>query len=222
VSDVEHLPEEEGDDEEKVHRPAPRTRISLLAPSWGTSVASVVEDVLAVDLAVTAPHRLRDVFQVSIGDEVSVSWEEPMGPYRLACTLAAVLEREIPQWQLRPQGDATPQQRRRHARAATEDRVELVHERRAVRAGLTDISEAGMRCQLGPDESPIGVGEIVSTELDLEGMVVTLHGEVVRVQVDGLGRELSVAFEEVTPATADLLRRRVFAEQAAARARSIT
>jgi c-di-GMP-binding flagellar brake protein YcgR len=204
-------------------RPLLRQRVHVRLAKWGTSLPSLVEDLLDVDLVVAAPLDLADDQGAEVGERLTIAWEAPNGPRQLPCDLLHVLTRELPHWQVRPAGPVRTEQRRRHVRVLSTDPVTIVRDRQALPGDLVDLSEGGMRCTLHDAETVIGVGDSVSAIWRIEGREHDLRARVVRVVVTpDTPRTVSLAFLDLTQTQEDELRRHVYTEQTRARARTIT
>lgn len=204
-------------------RPLLRQRVHIRLARWGTSVPSVVEDVLDVDLVLAGPLGLVEGQEPAAGEKLTVSWDDPNGPRQLPCEMGNVLARELPHWQVRPTGEARSDQRRSHARVVTEGPVTIIRDRQAHAASLIDLSEGGLRAELDDPETVVGVGDLVSVILVLDKIEHDVRARVVRVQVvPGQARTIAAAFLDLGHRQADELRRHVFAEQTRVRARTIS
>src|SRR5688572_28813970 len=109
---------------------------------------SIVEDVLDNDLVVAGPLNLVDGQMPAKDERVLVLWEDANGPHQLPCDMGNVLPRELPQWQVRPAGNARTEQRRSHVRVHADSPATLIRDRQAYPATLVDLSEGGMRAVL--------------------------------------------------------------------------
>jgi hypothetical protein len=204
-------------------RPLLRQRVHIRLARWGTSVPSVVEDVLDVDLVLAGPLGLAEGQEPAQGEKLTVSWDDPNGPRQLPCEMGNVLARELPHWQVRPTGESRSEQRRSHARVVTEGPVTIIRDRQAHSASLVDLSEGGLRAELDDAETVIGVGDLVSVILVLDKVEHDLRARVVRVHVvPSQSRTIAATFLDVGHRQSDELRRHVFAEQTRVRARTIS
>lgn len=203
-------------------RPALRQRVGIKASSWQTSLPSIVEDILDEDLVVGAPLTLVEGMEPAQESEVTVAWEDANGPHLLDTTLVAVLKRELPQWQLRPHGLPRTEQHRRHVRVAMDKPAVLVRDKQSLDADLLDLSEGGTRAHLRDPEAVVGVGDVLSLVVVLDGAELDLRARIVRVTVlPGQARTVTAVFQDLTHHQADVLRRHVFAEQTRARQRTL-
>jgi hypothetical protein len=203
-------------------RPGLRQRIGIRAATWQTSLPSIVEDVLDEDLVVGAPITLAEGMEPAQGDTITVAWEDANGPHLLDATLVTVLRRELPQWQLRPHGVPRIEQQRRHVRVAMDKPAVLVRDKQSLDAGLIDLSEGGARARLHDPEAVVGVGDVLSLIVVLDGAELDLRARIVRVHVlPGQPRTVTATFQDLTHHQADVLRRHVFAEQTRARQRTL-
>jgi hypothetical protein len=209
--------------DEPAVRPQLRQHVHLRLGKWGVSLASVVEDVLDVDIVVAGPLNLIEGQAPASGDRLTMSWEDANGHRQLPCEMGAVLTRELPQWQVKPVGVARTEQRRRHVRVGTEQPVTVIRDRQAFPATLIDLSEGGMRVALNDPDTVMGVGDLLSIIIVFEKIEHDLRARVVRVYVEpGRPRTIAASFLDLTHSQADDLRRHVFAEQTRVRARTIS
>lgn len=203
-------------------RPVLRQRISIRAGLWQRSLPSIVEDLLDTDLVVGAPTTLAEGQTPVQGDKVVVAWEDANGPHLLDTTIVAILARELPQWQLRPQGLPRTEQQRRHVRVGVDFPAVLVREKKSIEADLLDLSEGGARARLRDPEATVGVGDLLSLVVVLDGIELDLRARIARVHVlPGQPRTVTAVFQDLTHHQADALRHHVFAEQTRARQRSL-
>jgi hypothetical protein len=208
--------------DEPADRPLLRQRVHIRLARWGASVPSVVEDVLDNDLIVAGPLGLADGQEPSQGEKLTISWDDPNGPRQLACEMGNLLMRELPSWQVRPVGAPRSDQRRRHVRVVTDGPVTIIRDRQAHAATLLDLSEGGLRVEMGDPATVIGVGDQISVVVVLDRVEYDLRARVVRVHVvPGEPRVVAAAFLDLAIHHADELRRHVFAEQTRVRARTI-
>lgn len=203
-------------------RPGLRHRISIRAATWQRSLPSIVEDLLDEDLVVGAPTTLAEGQAPAQGDKIVVAWEDANGPHQLDTTLVAVLARELPQWQLRPQGLPRTEQQRRHVRVGVDAPAVIVRDKKSIEADLLDLSEGGARARVRDAESVVGVGDVLSLVVVLDGKELDLRARIARVHVlPGQPRTVTAVFQDLTHHQADALRHHVFAEQTRARQRSL-
>jgi hypothetical protein len=203
-------------------RPALRQRISIRAGTWQRSLPSIVEDLLDEDLVVGAPATLADGQAPAQGDTIVVAWEDANGPHQLDTSLVAVLTRELPQWQVRPQGPPRTEQQRRHVRVGVDFPAVLVRDKRSIEADLLDLSEGGARARVRDPDATVGVGDVLSLVVVLDGRELDLRARIARVHVlPGQPRTVTAVFQDLTHHQADALRHHVFAEQTRARQRSL-
>ena len=203
-------------------RPDLRQRVHLRVVRWGVSLPSVVEDVLESDLVLAGPLHLVDGQMPAKEDRLLVLWEDANGPHQLPCEMGSVLPRELPQWQVRPVGNARTEQRRSHVRVHADSPATLIRDRQAYAVTLVDLSEGGMRAVLADADTVVGVGDLVSVILTFEKIEHDMRARVVRVQVEPQQpRVIAASFLDLTLTQSDELRRHVFAEQTRARSRTI-
>ena len=203
-------------------RPGLRQRIGIRAQPWQTSLPSIVEDLLDEDIVVGAPTTLAEGMEPATDDTIVVAWEDGNGPHVLDTTLVAVLRRELPQWQLRPTGLPRTEQHRRHIRVALDRPAVLVRDKQSLDANLLDLSEGGARARLADTDAVVGVGDVLSLIVVLDGEELDLRAKIVRVHVlPEHPRTVTAVFQDPTHHQADVLRRHVFAEQTRARQRSL-
>ena len=110
------------------------------------------------------------------------------------------------------------EQRRNHVRLDESLPGTLTWRAHSVPTTVVDVSEGGARLRLSGASSP-ALRERITVAFDLDGTPVSLAAEVVRSRSVGVRwSEAAVRFVDVPMATADRIRRHVFAEQLKLRA----
>ena len=172
-------------------------------------VESIAEPQLLIAAPELSPTRPRPVN----GDRLSLQRSTLRG----ACTLLVLFESHesarVPVWRVSPYGELQLTQRRRYARASAAGPVSLLGMRARTPAtgSLVDVSEGGLRCRMPTGSAE--VNELVHVNLQLDGEALELPGEVLLVQDASRDYDEVVVVFDADGATAEGLRRYVFARQ---------
>lgn len=133
-------------------------------------------------------------------------------------SVAATVRRPQPEVHLRLTGRHTTCQRRSFVRADTETPVVLRLPDGPFLITALDVSEGGLRCST---RRPTGLalGDVLSVEIELAGVVRSLTAKVVRLRQElGGPTDVGLRFEDLPIVEADRIRAFVFAELRRARA----
>jgi c-di-GMP-binding flagellar brake protein YcgR len=197
--------------------PSVNTSVRLSREGWPHAARTRVEDVTAQEIVVARPERAGpSLVAADVGDTLLLAWTSEDAMYEVPVTLVTAGDTHPPTWALRPLGPVRRQQRRASFRL--EVRLSATLGTDAAAAGLaqvSDLSEGGLRC-MPPDGPAFAEGDQVWVRLTLPDEEITLDATVVRVGHTG---ELGINFVRPPETAADRIRKFLFSEQIARRAR---
>ncbi len=206
-------------------RPTADAEVQLTPLRKGVSLTGSVESVVGATLAdsrlVVRPDapQLAKAWAIKAGDRVEVFWRELGVGLALPTQVVDVTPGDDACWDLRVTGPAEPSQRRQAVRAGVQVPIR-VHVAGTDTVGETaDLSEAGCRVMVDGWGLPPEPGLPAEIALDLEDGELIAPARVVRVLVRGARWWISLELRDPSEQTRDRLRRRVFAELRAERAR---
>ena len=181
---------------------------------------SRVEGVEEGDLLVAAPGFQGDLDAVVAGLPVRVRWTGPRGMHSLDTSLVSVVRGPVTRWRIQAQGPVQVVQRRNYVRAPLSTPVSLVPVDATIApvtsGWLIDISEGGLR--IGVDGPELPDGTAFEAWLELDGMPVTVLGNVLRTELrDGPPKRQEIVVLIDAGRHADLIRRVVLRQQLLAR-----
>ena len=184
-------------------------RISL--PGRGITVSSRVEsldgDVLALRPSVSDFVEQSVVTQ---GTLVEVQWQRPEDQRAAPAEVVAVESGASPRWRVRISGAAEVTQRRQAVRGRVVVPVEVGMGNMELKGESSDLSEDGAKISMDGFGLQPEPGDPVDLRLELEGGVVAVKGEVIRVAARGARWFLSTRFVGIEERDQDRIRRRVF------------
>ena len=157
--------------------------------------------------------------KVKPGHRVEVLWGGPTGGRSLPAEVTEVRSDPELRWVLEITGPAEASQRRQSVRARVEVPVVARCGAVLITGETVDLSEAGARVWFDGWGLQPPPGTPIDATLELGDGAFTAAGEVVRVEPRGPRWLISMKFPELTEQEQDRLRRRVFAELRAERAR---
>jgi|1186.fasta_scaffold596446_1 hypothetical protein len=206
-------------------RPTAGTEIQLTPLRKGVSLTGSVESAQGATLVgstlVVRPDapELAEAWAIDAGDRVEVFWRVHGTGLAVPTTVVAVLPGDDACWELRVTGPAEPSQRRQAVRAGVRLPIR-VHVAGTDTVGETaDLSEAGCRVLVDGWGLPPEPGLPAEIALDLEDGELIAPARVVRVLVRGARWWISLELRNPSEQTRDRLRRRVFGQLRAERAR---
>lgn len=206
-------------------RPTAGTDVQLTPLKKGISLTGSVESLAGATLVgstlVVRPHapEVAEAWGIAAGDRIEVFWRVRGLGLALPSTVVAVLPGDDACWELRVTGAAEPSQRRQAVRAEVYLPIR-VHVAGTDTVGETvDLSEAGCRVLVDGWGLPPEPGLPAAIALDLEDGELVAPARVVRVLVRGARWWVSLELKDPSEQTRDRLRRRVFQELRAQRAR---
>lgn len=194
-------------------------RVGLLLPATGEEVVSVVDGVEGGDVLVREPVRLDGAAADLQPDDqhVLLRWTSPGGRHVLTARATERATGRVPLWRLISSGTTSTTQLRRYARAADALPAEVVRDGAAWSAVISDLGEGGARCVVVQTQDVV-VGDRLLLRVEVEDFPLELAAQVLDVASMSEGRsQLRLQFLDVGRA-ADVLRRRVLAQQRRARA----
>lgn len=169
------------------------------------------------ELVVSAPDFAAAYAVPAVGSAVILRWTNERGVYACAATLTAVTDTVPRRWHLLPTAGVARKQRRDYARASFSGPVLIVPMGSGpvavVKGEMSDLSEAGLRAQLGGSALPAGTP--VEAHLVLDATPVALQGCVLRCDLvdPQTGRHEIVVTFAVPEDSAARLRRVVLRQQ---------
>ncbi len=186
-----------------------------------TSYRSRLEGVEGDSISVSAPLETEGRPAPLPGQVIEVFWVQPRARVILPCRLVRIADTAPYQWILEPIGEPRKSNRREFVRGGGGLAVGLGNEEalRQLNGKLLDISEGGLRCWV-PEAGGVKVGDRLSASLRLSTGRLEQDGAVhtVRPAFDEPGHHLILTFRS-DEATAQLIRRHVFAWELAERGR---
>jgi c-di-GMP-binding flagellar brake protein YcgR len=203
--------------------PALNTLVTCAGAGWDGEIASRVEDTDGSTLVLAAPLDPGDpvprLLRPAPASVVRVRWTHPRGMSELRCEVRRVDLRPTPQWEVRPLEPADHIQRREAVRVFVLLHLELRLDEGTFRATTVDVSEGGVRCVV-PAKDHFAPGERVDMLLHVGGEPIAATAELLRCrQSNGGSTEVTARFLGMDKRDADRVRKFLFAEQVALRAR---
>ena len=200
--------------------PAVNGLVEMAGPAWAGWLKSRIDEIEPPHLVVAAPTgRYGELIMPPAGDHVLVHWPADRGVGELHARIAVTTRGHLATWTLL--GDGRPEivQRRRFVRAGVTVPVTLVRADHQDRVSTIDLSEGGVALACPAAVVPPEVDEEVMLGLDLGDKVIDVQARVLRVaELETGAHTLAVAFVDLPAASADRVRRFVFAELARERA----
>jgi hypothetical protein len=180
-------------------------------PGRGITVSSRVEsldgDVLSVRPSV---GEFVDSNVVTQGSLVEVQWQRPEDQRAAPAEVVAVESGAVLRWRLRITGPAEVTQRRKAVRGRVVVPVEVGMGSLELKGESSDLSEDGAKISMDGFGIQPEPGDSVDLRIELEGGVVVVKGEVIRVSARGARWFLSTRFLTIEEKDQDRIRRRVF------------
>lgn len=204
--------------------PAADQRVALTVVATGEQLTSLVDEVAehgrgARVLLLREPVATTGSAVVPLpeGAAVEVDWTSPSGRHHLSTHLAGLTDGKVRLWVLEPEGATRTTQLRRFARAADALPATVSRGGQAWGAVVADLGEGGARCVV-VDTQDLGCGDEVVLHVDVDGEPLALPAAVLEVvDLADHRSQLRLRFHEIGRA-ADVVRRRVLAQQRRARA----
>lgn len=172
-----------------------------------TRVEAVEDGVLVVRPSVGA---FVDQAVVKPGDPVEILWRRPEDQRSMPAEVTAVAPGVVLRWRLRTTGPAEVTQRRKAVRAHVVVPVTVVLHGYELSGDSVDLSEGGTRVNVDGMGLPPEGGEGGDVRMDLDGTVIAVRAEVIRVVTRGARWSLSLRFLGLDERDEDRIRRRVF------------
>jgi len=193
-------------------RPEESASADVTLLSRGITVTAHVEvsDVSLVVVRPTGDATTGASAALRPGDAVQLYWIGGHEERTLAGTLTQVEGGSDPRWHLAVTGQAERSQRRKAVRAWVSVPVTIPWAGSQMNGNTVDLSEGGMRALVDGWGVPLDPGTPTQVSLDIDDVLVDLHGEIVWTSIRGAQWLLAVRFVDVPEKTADTLRRRVF------------
>jgi hypothetical protein len=153
---------------------------------------------------------------VVAGAALHLVWCSPVGQHELPATFIGLAQDRVQLWRVQPDGLVTTTQQREFTRAGDALPATVRRDEQAWPGVVVDLSEGGARCVLeAPTSPPSDVAVLLDVEID--GQVLLLPARVLAASpLSGQRSEVRLAFQSIGRA-ADVLRRRVLAQQRRAR-----
>jgi hypothetical protein len=206
-------------------RPVAGTQVQLTPVTRGVSLTGSVlsldgATLVGATLAVrpSAPE-MAQTWQLAPGDRIEVFWRSRSVGQALPAALVAVLPGDDACWELRVVGPAELSQRRQAVRAGVQLPIRLNVAGTLTVGETADLSEAGCRVVVDGWGLPPEPGLPAEVTLDLEDGEVIAPARIVRVLLRGARWWISFELVDPSEQLRDRLRRRVFQELRAERAR---
>ena len=206
-------------------RPTAGTEVQVTPLRKGISLTGSVATIVGATLAdsklvirADAPE-LAKAWGIKAGDRVEVFWRELGVGLALPTQVVADLPEDGARWELRVTGPAEHSQRRQAVRAGVQRPIRVHVDGTDTVGETADLSEAGCRVMVDGWGLPPEPGTPAEIALDLEDGELLAPARVVRVLVRGARWWISLELKDPSEQTRDRLRRRVFAELRAERAR---
>jgi hypothetical protein len=180
-------------------------------PGRGITVSSRVESVDG-DLLALRPSVSGFVDQavVTQGTLVEVQWQRPEDQRAAPGEVVAVESGAVLRWRVRITGAAEVTQRRKAVRGRVVVPVEVGMGNLELKGQSSDLSEDGIRISMDGFGIQPEPGDTVDLRVELEGGVLALKSEVIRVAARGARWTLSTRFVGIEEKDQDRIRRRVF------------
>jgi hypothetical protein len=197
--------------ESDASRPYESSRADVTLVARGITVTAAV-DVSTEFTIVVRPDGESTAWKTSVkdGDPVELYW---VGAEEERTRPAKIIEVEPGtevRWHLVPTGPAARSQRRKAVRGRVALPVYLPWADGQLVGETVDLSEAGVRVLVDGWGLPPEAGNRLNVNLTIDGDVLNLRGEVVRMQANGPRWLISMSFQDVPEHYGNQLRRRVF------------
>jgi hypothetical protein len=180
-------------------------------PGRGITISSRVESV--DDDVVSVRPSAGDFVDQSVvtqGALVELQWQRPEDQRAAPAEVVAVESGAVLRWRVRITGPAEVTQRRKAVRGRVVVPVEVGLGNLEIKGESSDLSEDGARISMDGFGIQPEPGDSVDLRIDLEGGVVVVKGEVIRVASRGARWFLSTRFLNIEEKDQDRIRRRVF------------
>ena len=153
---------------------------------------------------------------VDTGAALHLVWCSPVGRHEMPATFAGLARDRVPLWRVQPDGLVITTQQREFTRAGDALRATVRRDEQAWPAVVADLSEGGARCVLETaTRPPCDVTVLLDVEVD--GQILLLPARVLTISpLPGQRFEVRLAFQSIGR-SADIVRRRVLAQQRRAR-----
>jgi hypothetical protein len=153
---------------------------------------------------------------VDTGAALHLAWCSALGRHELPATFAGLARDRVRLWRVQPDGLVITTQQRDFTRAGDALRATVRRDEHAWPAVVVDLSEGGARCVLETATRPPS-DVIVLLDVEIDGQVLLLPARVLASHpLPGQRWEVRLAFQCIGR-SADILRRRVLAQQRRAR-----
>jgi hypothetical protein len=194
------------------HRPEESASADVTLISRGVTVTAHVEvsDTYVVVVRPTSGGPGWQSTEIQPGDPIELYWVGGQEERTLAGTISQVEGGSDARWHLAVSGMAERSQRRKAVRARVALPVIIPWAGGQMLGTTVDLSESGMRALMDGWGIPLDPGTPSQLSLELDEVLVHLHGEIVWTSIRGPQWLLAVKFTDVPEKEADLLRRRVF------------
>jgi len=196
-------------------------RLQLTVAATGRHSRSVVDrvgDTAQDELLLREPVEVDGTGSANAdaGAALCLVWCSPAGRHDLPATFTGLARERVRLWRVQPNGFVTTTQQREFARAGDALPVTVRRDEQAWPGVVVDLSEGGARCVLEAATRP-PTDATVLLDVEIEGQVLLLPARVLAAQpLTGQRCEVRLAFQSIGRA-ADVLRRRVLAQQRRAR-----
>ena len=177
----------------------------------GVSVSSRVEAVYDGNVVVRpSAGEFVDEVVVAVGNPVEIFWKGPEDTRAMPAEVTGVEHGAVLRWRLRTTGPAEVSQRRGAVRGRVNVPVEAGYGSLELTGETVDLSEAGTRVSLEGFGILPESGDTMDLQIGLEGGVLKIRAEVVRVVARGARWTMSMRFLGIAERDQDRIRRRVF------------
>jgi hypothetical protein len=196
-------------------------RLQLTVQASGRQHRSVVDEVGRTpddELLLRQPVGLHGPggTVVEPGTALHLVWCSPSGRHDLLAVFRGLAVDRVRLWRVQPEGRVCTTQQREFTRAGDALPATVRRDESAWTGIVVDLSEGGARCVLQAPATP-PADAVVRLEVEVEGQLLLLPARVLASSpLPGSSHELRLAFQAVGRA-ADVLRRRVLAQQRRAR-----
>lgn len=211
-----------------VDYPDEKTVLDVFTDGQQDSLTSIVQQADGGQLVLTvAQERSGRRVHVDVGGHLELVWRGPDTLHGLFVQLEDVAKGAEPTWRVRPTGPVRAVQRRDAVRAPVRLKVVASAGGDPQSGWTVDLSEGGIRCTLQGvpltaegGEKRRHVGDVLTVTVVVDGTEVTDQMRVVRLhpRTDGAW-EASLCFTGLGDKVEDLIRKRVFTELRALRAK---
>ncbi len=193
-------------------RPEETASADVTLISRGLTVTAHVEvsDVSVVVVRPTGGAPGWDSTEIQPGDAVELYWVGGHEERTLTGTATQIESGAEPRWHLAVSGQAERSQRRKAVRARVSVPVIIPWAGAQMEGKTVDLSEGGMRALMDGWGVPMDPGTPTQVSLELDDVLVHLHGEIVWTTIRGAQWLMAMKFVDVPEKAADTLRRRVF------------